>query len=521
MRNPLKKPKPEIQRSLFGEILDWMLAPLLFVWPISIAITHYFASGVANSPYDQALREQAAAIARQIVFIDGHPQIRLPGSARALLRADETDSVYFHILTGDGRLIAGDPELPTLKREERPAAPEPGEVYFRDDEYSGQDLRIAYTFVAPPKRAGSESLLVEVGETLEKRSQLSNKIIASVILPQFVIIPLAVVLVWFGLSQGLRPLTRLRERFETRREADLSPIAAGRVPEELQPLTEAFNSMLTRMQYNLDAQRRFISDAAHQMRTPLTGLKTQAQLAKRERDPQQLRYALQNISDSVDRAAHLVDQLLAMARAEASEHSEQTLVPLNLDQLLQEIVVTWVGRALARRIDLGFEPGGQVLILGNEFLLREMINNLLDNALRYTPDDGRITARAVAQGDFALLEIEDNGIGLTDAESHKVFDRFYRVEGTGVEGSGLGLAIVREIAELHRPRPACAPMRRTPTASALPGPSPASSSPPIARPARPCRLTRYRPALHERRMRRICFDEDGVTRYNRAFLLAS
>lgn len=450
MRNPLKKTNPDIQRSLFGEILDWMLAPLLFVWPISIAITHYFASGVANSPYDQALREQAAAIARQIVFVDGHPQIRLPGSARALLRADEIDSVYFHVLTPDGRLIAGDPELPTLKREERPAAPEPGEVYFRDDEYSGQDLRIAYTFVAPPNRPGSEGLLVEVGETLEKRSQLSNKIIASVILPQFVIIPLAVVLVWFGLSQGLRPLTRLRERFETRREADLSPIAAGRVPEELQPLTEAFNSMLTRMQYNLDAQRRFISDAAHQMRTPLTGLKTQAQLAKRERDPQQLRHALQNISDSVDRAAHLVDQLLAMARAEASEHSEQTLVPLNLDQLLQDVVVTWVGRALARRIDLGFEPGGQVLILGNEFLLREMINNLLDNALRYTPDDGRITARAVAQGDFALLEIEDNGIGLSDAESHKVFDRFYRVEGTGVEGSGLGLAIVREIAELHR-----------------------------------------------------------------------
>ena len=127
-----------------------------------------------------------------------------------------------------------------------------------------------------------------------------------------------------------------------RREADLSPIAAGRVPEELQPLTEAFNAMLARMQKNMDAQRRFISDAAHQMRTPLTGLKMLAQLAMRENDPQQLRYALQNISGSVDRASHLVNQLLALARAEAGEHSEQALVPVDLDRLLHEIVETWV-----------------------------------------------------------------------------------------------------------------------------------------------------------------------------------
>ena len=253
-----------------------------------------------------------------------------------------------------------------------------------------------------------------------------------------------------GLSQGLRPLTRLRERIETRREADLSPIAVGRVPEELQPLTDAFNSMLARMQYNMDAQRRFISDAAHQMRTPLTGLKMQAQLAMREEDSGQLRYALEQISSSVDRASHLVNQLLSLARAEASEQAEQVLLPVDLDRLLREIVESWVVRAIGRRIDLGYETAGSVYILGNDFLLHEMINNLLDNALRYTPDEGHVTARVVAQGDFVLVEIEDSGIGISDVDAHKVFDRFYRVEGTGVEGSGLGLAIVREIAELHR-----------------------------------------------------------------------
>ncbi|MEI7429189.1 MAG: sensor histidine kinase N-terminal domain-containing protein [Betaproteobacteria bacterium] len=450
MKNLLKKTNPDIQRSLFGEILDWMLAPLLFVWPISIAVTHYFATSVANFPYDQTLREQVAAISRQVKFVRGIAQISLPGSARALLRADEMDSVYFHVLGKNGQFIAGDPELPALESSQTPEKPDLGEVYFRDDDYKGQDLRIAFMYIGEAGSSRDHWVLVEVGETLEKRSQLSNKIIASVILPQFVIIPLAVILVWFGLSQGLRPLTRLRERIESRREADLSPIAAGRVPEELQPLTEAFNSMLARMQHNMEAQRRFVSDAAHQMRTPLTGLKMQAQLAMRESDPGQLRYALQNISESVDRASHLVNQLLSLARAEASEHSEQALQPVDLDHLLREIVEIWVTRAMDRRIDLGYEAAGPVYILGNSFLLREMINNLLDNALRYTADEGCVTARVVSQGDFVLLEIEDNGIGISDSEAHKVFDRFYRVEDTGVEGSGLGLAIVREIAELHR-----------------------------------------------------------------------
>ena len=450
MKNIRKNVSIDSQRSLFGEILDWMLAPLLFVWPISIAVTHYFANSVASFPYDQALREHVTAISRQIKFVKGRPQITLSGSARALLRADEIDSVYFHVLEPpSGKLLIGDKELPALKASEALMRSETGEVYFRDDDYNGQDLRIAYMYMAEPNVGRERWLLIEVGETMEKRSQLSNKIIASVILPQFVIIPLAVVLVWFGLSQGLRPLTRLRERIEARREADLSPIAARRVPEELRPLTEAFNAMLARMQHNMEVQRRFIADAAHQMRTPLTGLKIQAQQAMRESDPAQLRHALTQIATSVDRASHLVNQLLALARAEASEHSQQALIPIDLDQLLHEIIENWVMRALEKDIDLGYEPAGKINILGNAFLLREMINNLVDNALRYTHPEGRVTCRVLAQCDFAVLEIEDNGIGISDEEAQLVFDRFYRVDGTGVEGSGLGLAIVREIAELH------------------------------------------------------------------------
>lgn len=446
-----------------------MLAPLLVVWPLSIGVTHFFATNVANFPYDQALREQVMAIARQVKFVAGQPQIALPGAARAFLRSDEVDSVYFHVLGPGGEVIAGDSELSEIPEGDEPETIEPGEVYFRDDESTGQDLRVAFMFVGDANLPREHWALVEVAETLEKRSQLSNKIIASVILPQFVIIPLAVVLVWFGLTRGLRPLTRLRELIEARREEDLSPITAIRVPEELQPLTDAFNSMLMRMQRNMDGQRRFISDAAHQMRTPLTGLKMQAQLAVREEDPKQLRYALQNISTSVDRASHLVNQLLSLARAEASELSPKVMEPLHLERLLNEIVGEWVMVARERLIDIGFEAAGTVSILGNVFLLREMINNLLDNALRYTPEGGRVTARVFRRSDMVVLEIEDSGIGISSEDASRVFDRFYRVEGTGVEGSGLGLAIVREIALLHRAEVSLSPHPADESGNRAPG----------------------------------------------------
>lgn len=426
-----------------------MLAPLLFVWPISIALTHYFANNVAAFPYDQALREHVSAISRQLKFVAAKPVINLPGSARAVIRSDEIDTVYFHVLTRGGRMLAGDKDFPPPAHLNSMDV-EPGEIFFRDDELNGQELRIAYTFLNDAGMPPEQWVLVEVGETLEKRAQLANKIIASVIIPQFIIIPLAVLLVWFGLTKGLQPLTRLRETIEARQSADLSPISTRRVPEELEPLIGAFNAMLERMKRNVDAQQRFIADAAHQMRTPLAGLKTQAQLALRETNSRQLQNSLRQIATGVDRASRLVNQLLTLARTEAGDQLHQKQEPLDLDQLLREAVEDWVMRAMDRRIDLGFETSGPAIVRGNAFLLREMANNLIDNALRYTPEGGQVTCRVVGHGDFAILEIEDSGVGISEEQAELVFERFYRVDDATTEGSGLGLAIVREISEQHR-----------------------------------------------------------------------
>lgn len=426
-----------------------MLAPLLFVWPLSIAFTHYFANNVANFPYDQALREHVAAIARQVKLVNGKPMLTLPASTRALLRADETDSVYFHVVTRDGKLLAGDKDLPMPTRA-LDAEIIAGEIYLRDAEFNGQDLRFAYTYLAEAKMPKDSWVVVEVAETTEKRNQLANKIVASVILPQFIIIPLAVMLVWFGLSRGLRPLTRLRKMIEARDPADLSPIATRRVPEELEPLVEAFNEMLERMKKNVEAQQRFVADAAHQMRTPLTGLKTQAQFAIRETDPDALRHALRQIAMGVDRAGRLVNQLLTLARTEGGgEPSQQKHEPLDLAVLIREIVEDWVMVAIEKGIDLGYESDRPAMIMGNAFLLRELAKNLLDNALRYTPSGGHVTCRILVNANAVVLEVEDNGVGISEDESELVFERFYRVNDAASEGSGLGLAIVQEIAMQH------------------------------------------------------------------------
>lgn len=433
-----------------------MLAPLLFVWPLSIAFTHYFANNVANFPYDQALREHVAAIARQIKLVNGKPILSLPASARALLRADETDSVYFQVVTANGKLLAGDRDLPsiTMPDEDNLAL---GEIFLRDADFKGQELRLAYTYLAEPGMPKAQWVIIEVGETTEKRSQLANKIVASVILPQFIIIPLAVMLVWFGLSRGLRPLTRLRKTIDARQPDDLSPIATRRVPEELEPLVEAFNKMLSRMQRNVEAQQRFVADAAHQMRTPLTGLKTQAQFAIRETDPEALRHALRQIATGVDRAGRLVNQLLTLARTEGGEVAQRQHEVLDLSALIRDVVADWVMIAIEKDIDLGFESSGEARISGNPFLLRELAKNLIDNALRYTNVGGHVTCRVIANPGTVLLEVEDDGIGITEEQAEMVFERFYRVDDASTEGSGLGLAIVQEIAMQHGSRASLRP----------------------------------------------------------------
>jgi two-component system sensor histidine kinase TctE len=437
----------EYPNSLFGEILDWMLAPLLLLWPISIAATNHVAAYIANQPYDQALADSVRAIVRLVKVEGGRVTVNLPAPTRTLLRADDIDTLYYQVIGPTSTLIQGDREIPwpTL-----PAKPDAGQVLFRDERIEADNVRIAYAFI--PVRSGLPPVVVQVAETLHKREALSASIISGVLLPQFAIIPLAVILVYMGLMRGIAPLRLLQERIHRRRPSDLSPIPVRRVPDEVRPLVFAFNQMMGRLEENLQAQQRFIAQAAHQMRTPLTGLKTQTEIALSESDPARMRHALELIAESTDRASHLINQLLMLARAEASHEKLHSVVPLDLDALVRSVTEEWVVRAMAKKIDLGFEESGRSLLInGVPLLLRELLNNLVDNAIKYTPQGGHVTVRTRA-GRLAVLEVEDDGIGIPFEEHAHIFERFYRVLGTDAEGSGLGLPIAAEIADLHQAR---------------------------------------------------------------------
>ncbi len=460
-------------RSLFSEILDWLWVPVMLLMPISLMLTFGAAKLLSNPPYDRALADNLEVLAAQVKVRGGRAVADVPLAARELLRADEIDTVYFQVVGLRGEFVAGDRDLPQPPDDE---VPNTEQVQYRDEELNGVEIRIAYRWVeipagaAPARGNGAQvrPALVQVAETLEKRAQLADEIIKGVILPQFIVLPLGVVLIWLGLARGLKPMTRIIDRIQHRKPGDLSPIDANAAPTEMRPLIASVNALMQQLDASLKGQQRFIANAAHQLRTPLAGIKMQAELALRQahttRDPDELKRSLEQMRLATSRAARMVNQLLALTRAEhgggratgtGGGRGQPAMSTLDLAALARERLAEWVTAAREKGIDIGFESatGGPLLIAGNASLLAELMNNLIDNAIRYTPVGGRVTVK-VRGAPQPTLEVEDSGVGIAPDERSLVFERFYRVlggapGGENIEGSGLGLAIVREIAQQH------------------------------------------------------------------------
>ena len=444
------------QHSLFGEILDWMLTPLLLLWPVSLALTWLVAQNIAGRPFDRGLEYNVQALAQLVRSDEQRMYFNLPLPAREILRADDVDLIYYQVLGLRGEYISGERDFPLPPEEESPVV---GEVRVRDDDMRGTEIRVAYTWVSVDV-PGGKPVLVQVGETLEKRSVLATEIIKGVMLPQFVILPLAVLLVWLALARGIKPLNQLEERIRLRKPDDLSPLDDHAVPLEVAPLVSSINDLLTRLKESLATQKRFLADAAHQLKTPLAGLRMQADLAQRaDSSADELKQSLKLIGRASIRATHTVNQLLSLAPAESGS-TNIARAPCDMVQMAQEVMQDAITRAMDKHIDLGYEgvdmasPG--VRVLGNATLLKELIRNLVDNAINYTPSTedkpGVITVRVLADrfGKVVVLQVENSGPGIPETERDLVFQPFYRALGNDVDGSGLGLPIVMEIAHQHQ-----------------------------------------------------------------------
>ena len=430
--------------TLRRQVLAWVSIPLGILWIISAYINYDIAKRYVNVAYDRALLESALDIGRQVRVLRGRIYVDLPEVAIQMLRTRETGQLYYMVMGPDREYITGEPDI-------KPAQPSrTGQALYYDDTYREQAVRVAAIQLPVETEEVRGQVTVHVVEPVQPRTELIRELSIGFALPQAFVAICAFIGIWFSVTRALAPLSLLRQEIEQRSHRDLSPLSADHAPSEVRPLIESMNALLHRLSAALSSQQRFIADAAHQLRTPIAGLRTQTELALRLSAPEEVRATLTQLQIAAEHTTHLVNQLLSLARAEPSAGHTQAMERLDFNALARATTTEWVPRALARGIDLGFDgPGTPAHVNGDDFLLREMLGNLIDNAIRYTQCGGRVTVRLTPARDAIDIAVEDNGPGIPESERNAVLERFHRVLGTGVEGCGLGLAIVREIVLRH------------------------------------------------------------------------
>lgn len=432
--------------SLRRQLLIWLLIPILLLWGFGAVMAYITALRFTNLANDRSLFDTTLALAGQIKRVDDKITVDLPRAALNMLEMDPYDKVYYSVRGSNEELISGQEGLPSFPAESEIISKQP--IYY-DGIFRGQRIRVASLYTSVGDNPGG-LIHVQVAETLEKRKTLANEIVINLAVPQLLMIALAGILVWYGIGRGLDPLRPLQEEIESRSHLDLSPIGEEDAPREVKPLIHAINDLLQRLGRTLAAQQRFIADAAHQLRTPLAGLKTQAELALRQTGKEEVHRALKYLLGNSERAIHLVNQLLVLARAEPGKAKALAFSRVDVNELAREVSKDWIHHALSKNIDLGFEGADEsVFVRGESVLLKEMLGNLIDNAIRYTQAGGRVTVGVRGSQDKGVLSVEDNGPGISVEDRERVFERFYRILGTATDGCGLGLAIVREIACTH------------------------------------------------------------------------
>lgn len=445
--------------SLRGQLLRWLLIPLLILVALDAISVYNNALEAADLAYDRSLLASTRALAERVSIVDGRVVADVPYVALDSFETDTLGRLYYKVTGIKGDFVSGYDDLPPLPKNVKRSDAYPALVYFYSADYRGEAVRIAALYQPVYDDTMRGIALIQVGESREARRDLSRKILFDTLWRQGVLVSAAALLAWFAVRFVLRPLMQLRQDVEARAPTDLSDFDPALVHKEVRPLVLAMNGYMARLQTLIAGQRRFIADASHQLRTPLTVLKTQVELALREaertpQDPRALRELVAGIASTTDSAVHLANRLLALARTEHSA-AESEMGAVALGAVAHQAALEQAPAAVRHGVDLALEADAGVTVRGNPLLLHELVANLLDNALRYTPQ-GRVTLRVQARPDAgARLQVEDSGSGIAAAERERVFAPFYRApeaHQANPGGAGLGLTIVRDIVRLHGAR---------------------------------------------------------------------
>jgi len=450
--------------SLRGQLLRWLLVPLLVLVALNTISVYRNALDAADVAYDRSLLASTRALAERVSIVDGKVVADVPYVALDSFETDTLGRIYYKVSGIKGETVSGYGDLPPVPDNVPRSEAYPALVRFYHANYNGQPVRIAALLQPVYDDSMRGIALIQVGETLEARRGLSNQILFDTLTWQALLLLAVALLVWFAVRLVLAPLMRLKIAVETRSLSDWSDVDATLVHKEVRPLVAAMNSSRSRLQLLISSQRRFIADASHQLRTPLTVLKTQAELALREcdrpgTDPERSKAALRDIVSSIagttDSTVNLANRLLTLARIEHggdADGAAPQAEPVSLRDVARQVGLEMAPAALAKDIDLSLEADSDSTVSGQALLLHELLANLTDNALRYTPHGGAVALRVFENSVAVTLEVEDSGHGIPAAERERVFAPFYRAAATlerNPGGAGLGLAIVHDIATLH------------------------------------------------------------------------
>jgi two-component system sensor histidine kinase TctE len=428
--------------SLRRQLLLWLLLPQLVLWIAVGTLAYRIALNYALKGIDQSLTQSVRSLARQVKPAGSGLYIDFPRAAQAIMEEDPGDPVSYMVSSPPGSFVLGN-----VGRDLLPAPPAmgvKGEPVLYDAPYGGKPFRHAALDVDYGDADAPQRMRVQVAKSLAVRERIAGELIYDMLVPLVLIGALLGLLVNAGVRRGLKPLQALQSQVAEKSVEALHPIELAQAPREVHALADAVNRLLAAVRRSMQQEKRFLNDAAHQLRTPLAGLKGQLELALAEKDPDALQSRLVKVNAAVERSAHLVHQLLSLARTEG----EFPVDDIDVARLAQELAREWTPRLLAQGIDFGYEGEDVLPWRGNGLLIREALNNLIDNAARYAGRGATVTLRTRRSGDHAVLEVEDDGPGLSSADRLQVFERFVRASDVS-GGVGLGLAIAREIARRH------------------------------------------------------------------------
>ena len=432
--------------SLRLQLLRWLLVPLLLLLLVNAWFSNRAAIATADLAFDRLLEASAEAISEDVDVKDGEIIVDLPYAALQLLESNIQERIFYRVVGPEGKTVTGYDDLPLPKS--LSSTSEAAALYAA--EYRGELVHLVAMNKQMYGARGAAPVVIIVAETGEAREALSHQILVEGIARQGLLIAAAGLLVWLGLLRGLRPLQTLTSGLAKRDPADLGPIEPAGVQVEVRPLIHALNQHTGRIDRLLASQRRLITDASHQMRTPLSEMRVQIDYSLRQDDPGLLRHTLQDVHGDLDRLTRLLGQLLLLARSDPEVLQDQRLADVELVALARAVAMEFVPAARQKNMDLSFEePAQPAIVRGNATLLREALANLVDNAILYGEVSGAVEVR-VLQHPHIAIEVLDNGPGIPPEERERVFERFYRGKSVGVSGSGLGLSIVRDICLAHR-----------------------------------------------------------------------